>query len=82
VATKINVSISADLLKRLDEAAREAGFSRSALLSEAVIHHLAAKEEEKKKVQRRQAAARIIQIAEKIGPWDGTTEILKWRDQH
>jgi metal-responsive CopG/Arc/MetJ family transcriptional regulator len=79
---KINVSMPADILKKLDEAAGEAKSSRSALLTRAVKQFLAEKEEEKNRERRLKAADRIVRIAEKIGPWDGTSEILKWRDSH
>jgi metal-responsive CopG/Arc/MetJ family transcriptional regulator len=82
MVVKINVSMPKEILEKLDEAAREANSSRSALLSHAVKHFLEEKEEEKKLERRLQAAERIIKIAEEIGPWDGTTEILKWRDRH
>ena len=45
-------------------------------------HYLEEKVEEKKKQRRLKAAERIIAIAEEIGPWDGTAEVLKWRDRH
>lgn len=78
--TKVNVSISDDVLRELDRAAREAHSSRSAFLTEAVKHYLEEKEEEKQTERRSQAAATIRQIAEELGPWDGTKEILRWRD--
>jgi len=79
---KINVSMPEDVVKRLDESARETNSSRSALLTQAAKRYLEEKEEEKKKQRRYKAAERIIEIAEKIGPWDGTAEVLKWRDRH
>jgi metal-responsive CopG/Arc/MetJ family transcriptional regulator len=82
MVVKINVSISEEILARVDQAAREANSSRSALLSRAVEHFLEELDEEKKRAGRLQAAERIIKIAEEIGPWDGTAEILKWRNQH
>lgn len=82
MVVKINVSMPKEILEKLDEAAREANSSRSALLSRAIKHFLEEKEQEKMLERRLQAAERIIKVAEKIGPWDGTKEILKWRDQH
>ena len=82
MVVKVNISMPADILKKLDEAAGEAKSSRSALLTRAVKHFLEEKEEEKKRERRLKAADRIVRIAEKIGPWDGTAEILKWRDSH
>jgi metal-responsive CopG/Arc/MetJ family transcriptional regulator len=82
MVVKINISISKEILDKLDAASRETNTSRSALLSQAATLLLAAKEEEKKRAGRLLAAERIIKIADEIGPWDGTAEILKWRSQH
>ena len=82
MVVKINVSIREDVLKKLDEAAGEAKTSRSAFLTEAVEHYLQEKEEDRKRQQRRRAADKIDRIREKYGPWDGTAEVLKWRDRH
>jgi metal-responsive CopG/Arc/MetJ family transcriptional regulator len=79
---KINVSISKETLEELDAAAREANASRSSFMTEAVKHFLEEKKEVKLRERRRQAAERITQIAEEIGPWDATAEVLKWRDRH
>jgi len=82
MVVKINVSIPQDVLEKLDAAARDSKTSRSGLLTEAVKHFLEEKEEEKLMERRRQAAKTIDRIREQTGPWDGTAEILKWRDQH
>jgi len=82
MVVKINVSIPQDVLEKLDEAARDSKKSRSGLLTEAVKRFLEEKEEEKRMESRRKAAERIDRIREKFGPWDGTAEIIKWRDSH
>jgi metal-responsive CopG/Arc/MetJ family transcriptional regulator len=82
MVVKINVSIPKELLEKLDEAAREARSSRSALLSQAVQRFLEEKNEEKLKERQWQAAKEIDRIRETFGPWDGTAEVLKWRDLH
>ena len=79
---KVNVSLPDDVLRDLDKAASEAHTSRSAFLSQAVKHLIGELEEEKLRERRIQAAANIRKIAEEMGPWDGTAEILKWRDSH
>jgi metal-responsive CopG/Arc/MetJ family transcriptional regulator len=79
---KINVSMSEDLLTRLDQAAREARSSRSALLSRAVEHFLEELAAEKKHEAQIQAAKEIDRVRESVPPWDGTAEVLKWRDLH
>jgi metal-responsive CopG/Arc/MetJ family transcriptional regulator len=82
MVVKINVSISETTLKKLDGAVREAKTSRSAFMTQAVEHFLEEKEQEKLREQRIKAAQEIDRIREKYGPWDGTAEVLKWRDRH
>ena len=82
MVVKINVSISKEDLAELDKAAREAKTSRSAFMAQAVKHFLEEKREEELRKKRMAAVEGIRKIAEKIGPWDGTAEILKWRDLH
>jgi len=79
---KVNVSLPDDVLQELDRAAREAHTSRSAFLAQAVKHLIEEMEEEKLLERRRRAAERITEIAEQIGPWDATAEVLRWRDRH
>lgn len=78
---KINVSMPENVLQELDKAARRASTSRSALLSEAVRKYLKDLEEQRDRERRRQAAASIDRFREKFGGWDGTAEVLKWRDR-
>ncbi len=80
--TKVNVSLPQKILEDLDKAVREARTSRSAFLAEAVRHYLEEKDEEQKQEKRRQAAAKIDRFREEFGGWDGTEEVLKWRDSH
>jgi metal-responsive CopG/Arc/MetJ family transcriptional regulator len=82
MVVKINVSMPKEVLDKLDEAARETKSTRSALLSRAVNRFLEEREGERRRELRLQAAERIIKIAEKIGSWNGTAEILKWRTEH
>jgi metal-responsive CopG/Arc/MetJ family transcriptional regulator len=82
MVVKINVSISEELLARIDQAAREARSSRSALLSRAVEHFLEELAEKKKREAQIQAVKDIDRVREMYGPWDGTAEVLKWRDLH
>jgi len=79
---KVNVSIPENVLQELDKAARQASTSRSALLSEAARKYLQDLEEQRQVERRRQAARSIRKLAQKIGRWDGTSEILKWRNAH
>jgi len=82
MVVKINVSIPKDVLEELDRAARESHTSRSAFLAQAVKDYLEKLEEERKREKRRKAAAEIDRLREKFGGWDGTAEVLKWRDRH
>ena len=82
MVVKINVSMPKDVLEELDRAARESHTSRSAFLAQAVKDYLEKLEEERKKERRRKAADEIDRLRKKFGGWDGTAEILKWRDRH
>ena len=79
---KINVSLPEDVLQELDKAARGSRTSRSAFLARAVKHYLEEKEEEQIRESRCNAAQSIRKLAKEIGAWDGTAEILKWRNAH
>jgi metal-responsive CopG/Arc/MetJ family transcriptional regulator len=79
---KINVSLPSEVLRELDSAAVQSCTSRSAFLVRAIKHYLEEKEEEKQRERRLLAAKQITRIAEKIGTWDATAEVLKWRDRH
>jgi len=79
---KINVSLPEDVLGVLDKAARKARTSRSAFLARAVKHYLEEREEEEKQEKRKQAAVAIDRFREEFGGWDGTAEVLRWRDRH
>ena len=71
MAVRINISISKELLEKVDAAAKEAKTSRSELLSQAALRYLQEK-----------ASDEIDRIRETYGPWDGSAEVIKGRDQH
>ncbi|MBI2852349.1 MAG: ribbon-helix-helix protein, CopG family [Chloroflexi bacterium] len=79
---KVNVSLSEDILLELDKAARESQTSRSAFLAKAIRHYLEERKEEQKLGKRKQAAADMDRFREEFGGWNGTAEVLKWRDRH
>ncbi len=79
---KINVSLSDEIVRELDKAAHEARTSRSAFLARAVRHYLEERYEEQKREKQKQAAAVMDRFREEYGGWDGTYEVLKWRDRH
>ena len=82
MVAKVNISMAEDLLRRVDEAARESGISRSGLLSEAIEQYLREKQEERILQQKREAAREIDRIRESAPPWDATAELLEWREKH
>lgn len=82
MVAKINVSLPEDVLAELDVAGREAHASRSAFLLQAIRRFLEEKAEERKREKRRQAAATMDRLREEFGDWDGTAEIIRWRDMH
>ena len=81
---RINISISEDVLKKVDKYKKIVKVTRSGLIIEALENYFARLQsiilEEKKK----KAIEDIIQIREKIGDdlkgWDSTDEIKKLRD--
>jgi metal-responsive CopG/Arc/MetJ family transcriptional regulator len=79
---KINVSLSKEILEELDKAARDSQTSRSAFLVKAVKHFLEEKEAEQKLAKRKESASAMDRFRERFGGWDGTSEVLKWRDSH
>ncbi|MBI4329903.1 MAG: hypothetical protein HY673_01320 [Chloroflexi bacterium] len=82
MVTKINVSISKEILQKADLAAREEHTSRSAFIVRAVEHFLQEKENERAQERRRKAAEGMDRIRGKLGAWDATGKILKWRELH
>ena len=79
---KVNVSLPDDVLRELDKAAHESHASRSAFLAQAVQHYLEEQEEAKQRERGRKAAEVIDRFREQFGAWDGTAEVLRWRDRH
>jgi metal-responsive CopG/Arc/MetJ family transcriptional regulator len=82
LVVKINVSISKEVLEQVDRAARESKTSRSSFLTLAVMHFLEERREAKQRDRGRKAADKIVQIADKIGPWNAAEELLSWRSRH
>ncbi len=82
MVAKINVSLPENVLEKLDAAAREAHATRSAFLVQAIECYLAQQKEEARNQRRREAVERMFRLADELGPWAGTTEVLKWRDRH
>lgn len=81
---RVNVFLSADLLKAVDEEVRRSRVKRSALIQAALTAHLEAcrRAREAAETQRRiDAACRSMDdLAEKLGAWDPVGIIRAFRD--
>jgi len=82
--TKINITLSEEDLKKIDEFAKKESFTRSGFIREAVKFYIAkvevGEEERKKRERMKRAVVGIRQLRKKAGDWDGVSEIRKWRD--
>ncbi len=81
---RVNVFLRDKLLDEVDEAAKEEGTDRSAIIEAAVEEYLQAKrgklEEEEKLQKMLEACLKIDALAKKLGKWDPQTTIRKFRD--
>ena len=82
MVAKINISIAEDLLRQLDEEAREARISRSGLVALAARHYIEERARARELQHRQEAAKEIDRIRESAPPWDATAEVLEWREKH
>ena len=83
-ATKINITLPEEELRRVDAFTQSQGGSRSGLIQQALRFFIEQKEKEKLEGEKREAmikaASEIKQLREKSGKWDGVAEIRKWRE--
>jgi metal-responsive CopG/Arc/MetJ family transcriptional regulator len=81
---KINVSLADDLLRDLDELARQFDRSRSGLVQEATTRYVASVHAEQAEAQRRASIEAAIATARalsaKVGAFDSTARIREDRD--
>ncbi len=81
---RVNVFLSDDLLKAIDEEAEQAGINRSALiqaaLSEYLIARQKAREEEERRRQMEDACRGMDNLAQKLGDWDPVAIIRRFRN--
>ncbi len=81
---RVNVFLSDDLLKAIDEEAEQAGINRSALiqaaLSEYLIARQKAREEEERRRQMEDACRGMDKLAQKLGDWDPVAIIRRFRN--
>jgi metal-responsive CopG/Arc/MetJ family transcriptional regulator len=82
---RINASLTADLLKKIDQAASEQNKSRSRFIREATEKTIAEHERKKEEEKRKEAFAQAIRLQDKLrkkgGKWEAVGEIKKWREK-
>ena len=82
---RINAILGDELLKKIDQTAKEMKKSRSLFIREATEQYLRDCEAKKLEEERRrkfEAAVRVQdKLREKTGKWDGVGEIRKWREE-
>lgn len=81
---KINISITEDLFEEIEKKRREKHLTRSGFLRKAFESYLRILEEEKQEEEKKRAIERAIklqdEIREKIGKWDSTQALRRWRE--
>lgn len=84
--SKINITIPAHFLQRVNEAAKKEHVSRSEFLRNAVEVYwevLKAEKAEKRRIQEMKEAIRVQKrLRKKAGRWDAVAEIRRWREAH
>ena len=82
---RVNVFLSDDLLKAVDEEATTADLNRSALIQTALTTWLAARRKEREEAEIRrgmeEACRGMDALAEKLGDWDPVRVIREFRDR-
>lgn len=83
--SKVNVSLPEDLLERIDKLRQERRITRSEFLQRASHTYLEILEEERKEEEKRRGIKEAIRlqdkIRKKIGHWDSTAELRRFREQ-
>jgi len=81
---RVNVFLSDDLLKAMDEEAEREGITRSALIQAALSKYLTARrkarEEEERQRRMEEACREMDKLADKLGNWDPVAIIRRFRD--
>lgn len=82
--SKVNISVSDDILEEVDKIRKEKGMTRSEFLRRAFKTYLEVIAEEKKEERKRKGIEKAIQLQDEvrkvIGKWDSTGELRKWRE--
>jgi len=82
--SKVNISISDEILDEIDKIRKEKGITRSEFLRKAFKTYLEVLTEEKKEENKRKGIEKAIQLQDEIrkaiGKWDSTEDLRKWRE--
>lgn len=82
---KINISISSEILKKIDKLSKEENMTRSELLRVAFKTYTEVSEEKKRDKKKQKSIEKAIQIQDEIrheiGDTDLIQELRKWRDE-
>jgi metal-responsive CopG/Arc/MetJ family transcriptional regulator len=82
---KINISISSEILEKIDKLSKEENMTRSELLRTAFKTYTDVLGEKKRETKRQKSIERAIQVQDeirnKIGDIDLIQELRKWRDE-
>jgi len=82
---KINISISSEILEKIDKLSKEENMTRSELLRTAFKTYTEVLEGKKREKKRQKSIERAIQTQDKIrseiGDMDLIQELRKWRDE-
>lgn len=82
--TRVNISLSDDLLCRMDYYKTKVKLSRSAFIARAIEYYLIEVKDRIFEERKKKAILGIIELRKKIGPqlagWDATADIRKLRD--
>ena len=81
---RVNVFLSDQLLKEIDQEAKEEGTNRTALIRTALKKYIEGKrrgrEEEEKRKKMQEASRKMDALAKKLGKWNPQPTIRKLRD--
>ena len=82
--SKINISISDEILDEIDNIRKQKGITRSEFLRKAFKTYLEVLAEEKREEDKRKGIEKAIQLQDEIrkaiGKWDSTEDLRKWRE--
>ncbi|MBE0448114.1 MAG: ribbon-helix-helix protein, CopG family [Actinobacteria bacterium] len=83
---KINITVPAELLKKIDKSARDEHLTRSEFFRKAVHEYWEMQKQGKEDQVRtrniREALQMQANLRKKAGSWDGVAEIRRWREAH